>query len=383
MGISKSIHSTPFIMAGFIASIALLAILLQTPSPVRHAFYETFLHIHIALIILTLIFLWQHLSSFIQRRYLGAAILIWIVELALRFTSLLYRSLGRTRTLATVEPLPGDAVRLTLHLPRPFNFKPGQHMYLMIPSLGLWTSHPFSIAWSDISSSPSNLLAEKPLPIHSSDVSIYSSMPASHQSHTISAIIRSRTGLTSRLHKNALSISSTKPLTALISAPHGSPPSLSSYGTVLLFAAGVGITHQVPRLRELVSSYPSHTTALRKVVLIWIIQSPEHLEWIRPWMTTILGLPQRRDVLRVMLFITRPRSTKEIQSPSQTVQMFPGRPNVRTIVDAEVRGAVGAMAVSVCGTGSLSDDVRRVVRSHSGSGLEGRNVDFLEANYSW
>ncbi|KFY98160.1 hypothetical protein V498_01626 [Pseudogymnoascus sp. VKM F-4517 (FW-2822)] len=75
-----------------------------------------------------------------------------------------------------------------------------------------------------------------------------------------------------------------------------------------------------------------------KVLLVWIIQSPEHLEWMRPWMT----------------------STKEIQSPSATVQMFPGRPNMDTLIDMEIESQIGAMGVSVCGSGSLSDDVRNV-----------------------
>ena len=27
--------------------------------------------------------------------------------------------------------------------------KPGPYIYLTIPSIGLWTAHPFSIAWSE------------------------------------------------------------------------------------------------------------------------------------------------------------------------------------------------------------------------------------------
>jgi hypothetical protein len=65
--------------------------------------------------------------------------------------------------------------------------------------------------------------------------------------------------------------------------------------------------------------------------------------------------------------------------------MFPGRPDIRTIVNEEVKGAVGAMAVSVCGTGTIGDEVRSVVRGLQGDldGEEGRNVDFIEANYSF
>ena len=96
-------------------------------------------------------------------------------------------------------------------------------------------------------------------------------------------------------------------------------------------------------------------------------------------MTTILSMPGRRDVLRIQLFVTRPRSAKEIHSPSSTVQMFPGKPNVDALVGMESREQVGAMGVSVCGPGGLGDDVRSAVRRRQGSG----NVDFLEEGFGW
>jgi hypothetical protein len=154
---------------------------------------------------------------------------------------------------------------------------------------------------------------------------------------------------------------------------------MHSYGTVMLFAGGVGITHQVPHVRDLVAGYANGTVAVRKVVLVWIIKSPEHLEWIRPWMTSILAMDKRRDVLRIMLFVSRPRSTKEIHSPSTTVQMFPGRPNIETLIDLEIENQVGAMGVSVCGSGSLSDDVRCAVRNRQYAG----SIDFVEEAFSW
>jgi hypothetical protein len=135
----------------------------------------------------------------------------------------------------------------------------------------------------------------------------------------------------------------------------------------------------VPHVRDLVVGYANGTVAARKVVLVWVIQSPEHLEWIRPWMTEILALDKRREVLRVMLFVSRPRSTKEIHSPSATVQMFPGRPNIDTLLGIEMENQVGAMGVSVCGPGSLSDDVRRAVRNRQYQGA----IDFVEEAFTW
>ena len=96
-------------------------------------------------------------------------------------------------------------------------------------------------------------------------------------------------------------------------------------------------------------------------------------------MTSILAMDRRRDILRISLFITRPRSTKEIKSPSETVRMFPGRPNIETVVGKEAEEAVGAMGVMVCGPGALGDDVRAAVRRRQGEG----NMDFLEEGFGW
>lgn len=49
------------------------------------------------------------------------------------------------------------------------------------------------------------------------------------------------------------------------------------------------------------------------------------------------------------------------------------------LVEMESREQVGAMAVSVCGPGGLSDDVRAAVRRRQGV----RNVDFFEEGFGW
>jgi hypothetical protein len=196
----------------------------------------------------------------------------------------------------------------------------------------------------------------------------------------MSFIIRARTGFTNKLFNKAEAAPDGRFFTRCYAeGPYGGMHQMHSYGTVMLFAGGVGITHQVLHVRDLVAGYANGTVAVRKIVLVWIIQSPEHLEWIRPWMTAILAMDRRRDVLRIMLFVSRPRSTKEIHSPSSTVQMFPGRPNIETLLDSEIETRVGALGVTVCGSGALSDDVRSAVRARQHAG----NIDFVEEAFSW
>lgn len=321
-----------------------------------------------------IVFLWKHLENTYPQKYLLAVILLWAIERFARFVVLIYRNVGRGGTKAELELLPGDACRVTLKMVRPWAFQPGQYAFITVPAVGLWTSHPFSLAWSSdgVDDRPDS---EKGYKISADDILADASDAAS-----MSLIIRRRSGFTDKLFEKAeRSTSGITSVSAYVEGPYGGHSVLHSYGTVMIFAGGVGITHQVPFVRDLVAGYASGTVAARKVILIWVIQSPEHLEWIRPWMTTILAMDKRRDILKIQLFVTQPRSTKEIHSPSATVQMFPGKPNVDTLIEMESENQIGAMGVSVCGTGGLSDDVRAAVRKRQGW----RNIDFLEQGFSW
>lgn len=263
-----------------------------------------------------------------------------------------------------MEVLHGDAMRITLRLARPWTFQPGQHLYLYIPAVGWWTSHPFSIAWSE------DTFSDKCLPSSEDDL-------LGHRQSTISLIVQRRAGLTDRLFRNTSKGSIT--YRALTEGPYGNIHSLDSYGTVLLFAGGLGIAHQISFVRHLVSGFAEGTVATRRIFLVWVVRSSAHLQWVRFWITSILAMDQQRDILRIMVFVTQPQSTKDIQKCLMTIPIFPGRPNIETLVDMEVGNQIGAMGVMVCGSGSLSDDVRHVCRRRQSTS----NIDFIEESFSW
>lgn len=379
----------PDINAAVVATGAFLLIPIQASSLLRHAFYETFLHVHQALAIITIVGIWIHLSTTPDAQiYIKAVIAAWVIERLIRFGTLIYRNLGKKGTQATIEVLHGEAMRVTLHMPRPWTVRPGQFLYLTVPSVGLWTSHPFSVAWSseepgaafEMTQAAGNgkfLPADVEKGVSQTNIDPVLNGPTTH---SISAVIRARNGFTSSLFKKASASSTGKiTLSALVEGPYGNMSSMSSYGTVLLFAGGVGITHQLPYVRQLVAGAAGHTVATRRINLIWIIQSPEHLEWVRPWMTQVLAMDGRRDVLRITIFITRPRSAREVRSPSSTVRMYAGRPQISEIVSQEMQTATGAMGVGVCGPGGLGDDVRLAVREWTQVG----EIDLLEESFSW
>jgi hypothetical protein len=132
-------------------------------------------------------------------------------------------------------------------------------------------------------------------------------------------------------------------------------------------------------VKHLINGFNNKTIATRKIVLVWIVRDSEHLEWVRPWMDEILQMKGRRDCLIIKLFVTRPKNPREIASPSNTVHMFPGRPNVNLLLQNEVNQQTGAMCVTVCGPGGLADNVREAVRDVQELGT----VDFIEESFTW
>lgn len=378
-GIGLKITKDPFIGWGTVGTVAMVVILLSSPSPVRHAFYETFLNVHIIFAFLAMIgvVVHCHLAKLPQIPYIWAVITLWVVERIVRMARILSSNPTRKRwTKASVEPLPGDACRVTMHLRKYMDINPGTHAYLRFASVSPWESHPFSIAWVEhISKSADSRESEKDLEFQGPR-----KLDKSNTRTNVSFIIHAQTGMTRQLFDKAtISLLKTFPIKAAFEGPYAGHHSLDSYGHAVLFAGSSGITHQIPYLRHLIRGFANGTVVTQKILLVWIIRDAEHLEWVRPWMDKVLQMPHRRDILTIKIFITRPKNPRDIVSPSTTVQMSPGRPNVKLLLEKEVREQVGAMVVTVCGPGGLADNVREAVREVQEDGV----VDFIEESFTW
>ncbi|KAL2817277.1 ferric reductase NAD binding domain-containing protein [Aspergillus cavernicola] len=375
----------PFYVYGMVGLIGFVLIFVQSVSPLRHAFYEVFLHFHIVLAIMAFVGLWYHLRGLTQQYVLLATIVIWGLERAARLGSLIWRNWGKQRTVANVELLPGNVARVNVALARNWKFKPGQYMYLYVPSLGLWTSHPFSVAWTsteetdvtdkgDSSDSFNLLLNEKPRT-------------------TVSFLIKQRDGFTCRLLRRAINSGDGQfRATAFAEGPFGGLHSLTSYGTVILIAGGIGITHPMSYMHEFVEGFAARTIAIRKISLVWVIRSLNHLSWIHPWMLSLFNHPaiQSKGLsLSIQIYVTDRQYSDEYMSderpwaltapPSVLASIGFGKPCFSQIVESEKATQVGAMAVSVCGPGSMGDDVRQSVRQAQGT----KTVDLYEETFSW
>ncbi|KAL2810600.1 FAD-binding domain-containing protein [Aspergillus granulosus] len=372
-------RDSSFIQTGLIAASAFVFLLVHSPSPIRHAFYETFLHLHIAIVAVSFTFLWIHVEGHTAQQFLLAAIVLWAIERAARIATILHRNGSCVPTTAVIEHLPDDLLRVALHLPRPWPVRPGQHLYLYIPSISLWTSHPFSVCWSDKTRDTEKENNDKPQP------------------KAIYLLIRRRTGFTETLARRVRrSVNQTLSVHALVEGPYGGIHSLDSYGTVVLIAGGVGITHQLLYLRSLVRGQVDGTVAARRITLVWVVRSLGDVECVEDWISSILKIGKAKEEeestsrsrtsargLRTLIYVTGVCDTDEIRhtglDSQSEKQVFSGRPSFEKVLAWEVENQVGAMGVLCCGNGGFSDDVRRVCREAQ----SGSRVDFFEESFTW
>lgn len=382
----------PFYTWGLVAVVMMCFVLLHSPSPIRHAFYETFLHTHQLGALLIMIGTYMHLKidHLKQVPWLIFIFAFWGVERTFRLARILYLNASRRggMTKVVVKALPGEASRVTFYLPRRVRVPCGSHVYAYLPKISLWMSHPFSAAWvedgiSSTPKSPDPSSENQSGKVERSDFDeLENSSTARQQPTSVSLIICARTGMTRKLYNAAAAApNSTLETTGFIEGPYTShPSSFGSYGTVVLFSAGAGITHHMLHVRDLLESAAAGTVPTRKICLIWSVRTTEHLAWVRAYMDQILRLPNRRDMLVTKLFISKPRSGREISSPSDTLQMLPGRCRPDVVLEEILADRVGATAVSACGPGAFADEVRASVRKRLARGVV---IDFVEESFTW
>ncbi|PWW77236.1 hypothetical protein C7212DRAFT_181745, partial [Tuber magnatum] len=267
--------------------------------------------------------------------YLGIAVGLLAVGYLSRFGHIWYRSCGtgpNARRLC-VRPLV-DAIQVSIVVPRPWHFRAGQHIYLRGFGMGIrafWQSHPFTIAW--------------------------------WEGDRISMLIRPRGGFTRRLLLYAGCT-----LHALVEGPFGIEHDLGSYGTVLMFASGVGIAAQVPYIRRLLEGRSMSKARTQRIVIYWRLDNEAHQEWVKEWMDELLRLDVKY-VLGIYIYVagnyidprTHPASAEHFGEHDRVNRVF-GDLDIKYTLGAELDRRRGNTVVAVCAGHPMIDEVRSTVR---------------------
>lgn len=178
-------------------------------------------------------------------------------------------SLSVPRGYALAQVLPGRVLKLTLHTPRHLNWKPGQHIQLTIPSVRWWQSHPYSIANAQ-NMTEAALAANTPSrDRQGSELVLLMSVRKGFTRRLFKSILQKRRRLVGNGSENYSKDAPSTPLGVLIRAQTylaaGSAARVhwDDFSTVVLIAAGTGVTYTVSVLQHLCHMMAAKDAALR------------------------------------------------------------------------------------------------------------------------
>ena len=247
---------------------------------IKNYLYEIFQQSHVALGVLVVYAVWRHLPVQITsgRLYLYIAATIFGVTTVGRYGRLVLRNAtsGQRHASTKVEQV-RDAVRVQISVPRPWKVSAGQYVYIWMPGVSassIVQSHPFMICWWDDDTEGR----------------------ASH----IYLLVKPRSGFTRNLVRHAGSFA----LSCWVDGPYGKPVSTEDFGSVLMFASGIGIAAQVPYIKGILKDFRNAQTRTKSILLIWqldnesmcrrprwlrvMLTMSDDQDWVQDWMTELL-----------------------------------------------------------------------------------------------
>lgn len=134
-----------------------------------------------------------------------------------------------------------EATEVTLTLKKPWNVRPGQYVYLTLPSLrrhhgGFVQAHPYVIAW--------------------------------HDESEITLLIQRHGGFS-----NDLFDTHTTPNSIIVDGPYGHDQPLLDYDKVLFIASGIGVSAHLLAIRALLKAHDDQSARVRRVTLLWFLET--------------------------------------------------------------------------------------------------------------
>ncbi|XMA13701.1 hypothetical protein WAI453_006492 [Rhynchosporium graminicola] len=317
--------------SGVVASSAIGLILLFSFRVGRRLFYEWFLNLHLLLSVTALVAIGRHV--FLKKpaeTFLQIGIGFWVGMTTMHWLMFAFRNfaIGRpfAKAVATRLSIPypserslkgsSNVLQIDITVPRKWKVKAGQYVFLSIPRLGVMVGlrgHPFMISWWDWSL----------------------------DGLTISLLVKSRTGFTRELDRYT-----NKELLAFIDGPYGIEHTFGDYGTVIMFATGIGIAGHVPYIKDLISGYNNCQVRTRRILLIWQINKESQEQWVTSRMDNLLD-SDTGYILEVRLHVLDYGGKKDVEygNHSRIKKIFT-TPNVVEVLQTEFKSHRGKVMVS-------------------------------------
>ncbi|KAH3673526.1 hypothetical protein WICMUC_003632 [Wickerhamomyces mucosus] len=355
---------------GVVATVAGGMIIFQAFHAFRNMAYETFLVLHIVLVIVFVIACWYHCYDLGWLEWIYTSFAVWGFDRLAR----LYRMFMFGFPKAGVEYVGLDTFKISVKHSKRFSPFPGAfgYVYFITPTQ-FWQSHPFTIIKSS-----------------TSDDETY-------------VFVKAKKGITKSIMKKIEASDGKKiELRICIEGPYGHRAPVEKYDTALLLAGGNGIPGPLSYAVDLASR---ELRTNQQVKLIWVIRSAEYLTWFNQELIALVN-----SHVNVDIFITskdsntiKPlseentadcqSSTEESKADSKSdiistfdlppsIQLHYGRPNINELISEEFTTKNnGTIGIVTCGPPAMVDSIRAAVAKNL-TKSENR-VDLFEELQVW
>ena len=272
----------------------------------QRRFFELFVKSHASIAMFALAVTWLHLRSEhgTNWAYIALSLTLYVVMLLLQIFTVVFKHLVQRRcgARAYLSLLGKDVVKLTLHMEKAINARPGQFVYIWMAFSPLQT-HPF--------------------------------MVVSEEDNTLTVLVQTQTGFSRKLKSNADFADAKTAYLAWIDGPYGDPPDFGQHQSIILVASGIGVAAHLSTLTELVSGYHDRSVKAKSIKLYWQVERAgsssiatygrclntrtDNREWIRdPWLDNLFTLDSESEILRVWMY--EPQRDVKDKDPEYIVQ---------------------------------------------------------------
>ncbi|KAJ5437804.1 uncharacterized protein N7458_008802 [Penicillium daleae] len=250
---------------GLAAIVPLLVLCVHSLPFFRHKLYELFVAIHIPVSWIFVAMLFWHTKNFLSSwGYLWTTVVIWIITYIIRLFYLNWTNPFRLASFmigeeSAVTLLPQGAIKVTV--PTQMRWRPGQYVYLRMPSIAFFESHPFTIASLCSDDFPSEYGEE-------------------YRDCTL--VFRPSRGFTRKVFRKALENGPFRTYTAFLEGPYGGMQrEMAAFDDVVFFAGGSGITAIASQLLDLIKKIRDGKAITKSVKVIWALKNTETMEWFQ------------------------------------------------------------------------------------------------------
>ena len=277
--VESEIQMMPIVKYGMGAWFTLLWIVISSFAPIRNLRYEVFVIQHILSFTAFITLIMLHVPSY-AKVYVWISIGFYAFDRTVRTLRLIYRNLSifhrkSSSTLsckAHLIALPGPATRITIQSPPLRSWSPGQYFFLSFPSISPLQSHPFTIASSSFSRSLELVFVVR-----------------AHAGFSSRLYKRA-----SSLLPTTSQPAQEKLFSVIVDGPYGRPPNFLQYDTLVLIAGSTGATFTVPILLHALQS--KQPTCVRRIQFVWVVKSGSNFEWFAHEITQAIQLAADRGI---------------------------------------------------------------------------------------